>query len=197
MRLHVLPWALEGLDLGPSLLELGPGYGASTDLLLPRCESLTCVESDQRLARGLRTRAAASPNMTVLCGDAASLPAPDSVFNAAVCFMMLHHVTPAPRQDQLFAEAFRVLRPGGVFAGADSPASPLLTVLHLFEKVSMVDPHPLPRRLQAAGFEDVQVDITRFAFRFRARKPVNRPENQAQAVKAESSGYTTATPLPA
>ena len=56
MRLHVVPWALESLDLGPNLLELGPGYGASTDLLLPRCESLTCVESDQRLARGLRTR---------------------------------------------------------------------------------------------------------------------------------------------
>jgi 16S rRNA A1518/A1519 N6-dimethyltransferase RsmA/KsgA/DIM1 with predicted DNA glycosylase/AP lyase activity len=51
MRLHLLPRALEGLDLGPSLLELGPGYGASTDLLLPHCESLTCVESDQRLAR--------------------------------------------------------------------------------------------------------------------------------------------------
>lgn len=196
MRLHVLPWALEGIDLGPNLLELGPGYGASTDLLLPRCEWLTCVESDQRLARNLRARAA-SPNMTVFCGDAAALQIPDSVFNAAVCFMMLHHVTPAPRQDQLFAEAFRVLRPGGIFAGADSPSSPLLTVLHLFEKVSMVDPHPLPRRLEAAGFEDVQVDITRFAFRFRARKPVNRPDNQAQSAQAESSGYSTVTPLPA
>ncbi|HET8636744.1 MAG TPA: class I SAM-dependent methyltransferase, partial [Acidobacteriaceae bacterium] len=186
MRLHVVPWALEGLDLGPNLLELGPGYGASTDLLLPRCESLTCVESDQRLARNLRTHAG-SPNMAVLCGDAAALPIPDSAFNAAVCFMMLHHVTPAPRQDQLFAEAFRVLRPGGIFAGADSPASPLLTVLHLFEKVSMVDPHPLPRRLEAAGFEDVQVDITRFAFRFRARKPLQSPDNYAQAAQAESS----------
>jgi len=195
MRLHVLPWALEGLDLGPNLLELGPGYGASTDLLLPRCESLTCVESDQRLTRSLGTHAG-SPNMTVLCGDAAALPIPDSAFNAAVCFMMLHHVTPAPRQDQLFAEAFRVLRPGGVFAGADSPASPLLTALHLFEKVSMVDPHPLPRRLEAAGFEDVQVDITRFAFRFRARKPLQNPDNHAKAAQAES-GFSAAPPLPA
>jgi ubiquinone/menaquinone biosynthesis C-methylase UbiE len=195
MRLHVMPWALEDLDLGPNLLELGPGYGASTDLLLPRCESLTCVESDQRLARALRTHAG-SPNVTVLCGDAADLQIPDSAFNAAVCFMMLHHVTPAARQDQLFAEAFRVLRPGGVFAGADSPSSPLLTVAHLFEKVSMVDPHPLPGRLEAAGFEAVQVDITRYAFRFRARKPLDRPDDQTQAALAESSALSAATPLP-
>ena len=193
MRLHVVPWALEGLDLGPSLLELGPGYGASTELLLSWCESLTCVESDQRLAHALRERAAAS-RITVLCGDAATLELPASTFDSIVCFMMLHHVTPAPRQDQLFAEAFRVLRPGGVFAGADSPAGPLLSVMHLFEKVAMVDPHPLPSRLKAAGFEDVRVDLTRYAFRFRARKPVNGanplpwpPKPQLRAVAPQTA----------
>ncbi|MFZ0661681.1 MAG: class I SAM-dependent methyltransferase [Acidobacteriaceae bacterium] len=179
MRLHVLPWALEGLDLGPNLLELGPGYGASTDLLLPNCESLTCIASDQHLARNLRKRA--QSKMTVLCGDAAAIELPDSSFDSAVCFMMLHHVIPAPHQDQLFAEAFRVLRPGGVFAGADSPASPELSLLHLFDKVAMVDPNPLPRRLQAAGFENVQVNTTRYAFRFRARKPFGNPRTRAQA----------------
>ncbi|HEU4982718.1 MAG TPA: hypothetical protein VFT88_08550, partial [Acidobacteriaceae bacterium] len=61
----------------------------------------------------------------------------------------------------------------------------------------MVDPHPLPRRLEAAGFEGVQVDITRFAFRFRARKPLQSPDNYAQAAQTESSDLSTATPLPA
>lgn len=28
------PWALEGVELGPALLEVGPGYGATTDVLL-------------------------------------------------------------------------------------------------------------------------------------------------------------------
>ena len=31
LRLHVVPWALEDVELGPHVLELGPGYGASTD----------------------------------------------------------------------------------------------------------------------------------------------------------------------
>lgn len=176
MRLHILPWALEGLNLGPNLLELGPGYGASTDLLLPNCESLTCIESDQRLARKLRDRA--QSKMTVLRGDAAAIELADSSFDAAVCFMMLHHVIPAPHQDQLFAEAFRVLRPGGIFAGADSPASPLLSLLHLGDKVAMVDPNSLPHHLQAAGFDDVQVDATRYAFRFRARKPLHADQTR-------------------
>ena len=221
MRLHIVPWTLEGLDLGANLLELGPGYGASTDLLLPRCQTLTSVEYDPRLAQRLRDRMRkqapeglreqppeqareemsegchpersegpavsrpatieASPSertsgegkLSILRGDAADLKLPAAEFDSTVCFMMLHHVIPAPRQDRLFAEAFRVLRPGGLFAGADSPAGPLLSLLHLGDKVAMVDPNSLPNRLQAAGFVDVQVDRTRYAFRFRARKPTS------------------------
>lgn len=26
VKMHVLPWALEGLDLGANVLEVGPGY---------------------------------------------------------------------------------------------------------------------------------------------------------------------------
>lgn len=171
LRLHVLPWALEGVELGPDLLELGPGYGAATDLLRTRCERLTCLESDEPLARNLRQRMDGS-NTTVLSGDACSIQLPDSMFGGVACFMMLHHVAPAIRQDQLFAEVFRVLRPGGAFAGADSLASPVLSVLHLFDTVLMVDPVSLPARLKAAGFENVQLDVSRYGFRFSACKPL-------------------------
>lgn len=177
LRLHVLPWALEDCSLGSDVLELGPGYGTSTKLLRSRCEHLTCLESDRKLATLLRNRIE-STNTTVLCGDGAATQLPDAMFDGTVCFMMLHHVTPAINQDQLFAEVLRVLRPGGVFAGADSPASPLLTALHLFDRVTMLDPAALPKRLEAAGFEDVHVDVNRYAFRFRAWKPTETSRDE-------------------
>jgi hypothetical protein len=66
----------------------------------------------------------------------------------------------------------RVLRPGGIFAGVDSLSSPGFRMLHLFDTMVVVDPGSFPKRLQAAGFVDVQVDVNPYAFRFRARRPV-------------------------
>jgi len=50
----VLPHALDGLDLGRRVLELGPGYGASTRPLAARARSLTVLEYDPLLAARLR-----------------------------------------------------------------------------------------------------------------------------------------------
>lgn len=170
MRVHILPWALAGCEFGPEILELGPGYGASTDLLRSFCGHLTCVESDRHLATSLQKRMGAT-NTTVLWGDASEIQVPDATFDGAVCFMMLHHVTPMAKQDQLLVEMLRVLRPGGIFAGIDSLSSPMLRVLHSHDTVIMVDPATLSERLEAAGFEQVQVNVSRYAFRFSARKP--------------------------
>jgi hypothetical protein len=41
----------------------------------------------------------------------------------------------------------------------------------VFDTFVLVDPETLPQRLAAAGFENVQVDVNPYAFRFRARKP--------------------------
>jgi hypothetical protein len=78
-------------------------------------------------------------------------------------------------QDRLLAEAFRVLRPGGIFAGTDSADSRVFRFLHLFDTLTVVDPGAFPDRLKAAGFEDIQVDRNPYAFRFRARKPPGGP----------------------
>jgi hypothetical protein len=37
----------------------------------------------------------------------------------------------------------------------------------------VVDPDTFPDRLIAAGLEDVEVDVSPYAFRFRARKPLS------------------------
>jgi SAM-dependent methyltransferase len=166
---YILPWTLEGLNLGSDVLEVGPGPGASTDLLYDRVVRLTCVEADQRFAEKLRRRL--NQSVCVMCEDATALSLPDESFDGAVCFTMLHHVPSVAKQDRLLREVARVLRPGGLFAGTDSLYSRSFRLLHLFDTMVVVNPVTFPARLKAAGFSVVQVDLMEpYAFRFRARK---------------------------
>ena len=104
---------------------------------------------------------------------------PGESFEGVACFTMLHHVGSASLQDRLFAEVVRVLKPGGVFVGTDGLPGRSTKLLHLFDTMVLVDPDTLPRRLTVAGFENVQVDVNPYAFRFRAWKPESRPSHRA------------------
>jgi hypothetical protein len=53
----------------------------------------------------------------------------------------------------------------------DSLSSRGFRLLHLFDTMVVVEPATFPKRLEAAGFVDVQVDVNPYAFRFRARRP--------------------------
>jgi SAM-dependent methyltransferase len=179
VEIHILPWTLEGLELGSDVLEVGPGPGASTDLLQARVGRLTCVEADPRFARKLRRRL--DQSVCVMCEDAAAMSLPDESFDGAVCLTMLHHVPSVAKQDRLLREVARVLRPGGLFAGTDSLYSRSFRLLHLFDTMVVVDPVTFPARLRAAGFSEVHVDVMEpYAFRFRARK--------STAVASEANG---------
>ena len=172
---YIMPWVLDGIDIGSNVLEVGPGPGVTTDLLRARVDRLTCVEIDRASADSLARRMQGS-NVTVCCQDATAMSLPDAAFDGALSFTMLHHVPSVVLQNRLLAEVARVLRPGGVFAGTDSLYSRSFGMLHLFDTMVVVEPATFPDRLKAAGFEDVQVDVMKpYAFRFRARKP-GRPQ---------------------
>jgi SAM-dependent methyltransferase len=167
---YILPWVLDGLDIGTSVLEVGPGPGVTTDLLRGRVERLTCVEIDRAFADSL-SRRMNRHNVTVVRQDATAMSFPDATFDGAVSFTMLHHVPSEALQNRLLAEVARVLRPGGIFAGTDSLYSRSFRLLHLLDTMVVVDPSTFPERLRTAGFGDVQVDVLKpYAFRFRARK---------------------------
>ncbi|HEY0500812.1 MAG TPA: class I SAM-dependent methyltransferase [Kutzneria sp.] len=170
VRERSLPWSLTGVELGPNLLEIGPGYGATTRVLLDLAPNVTAVEVDAASAEDLQREF--DGKATVLHGDGSRMSLPDKEFSSVVCFTMLHHVPTRDRQDGIFAEAFRVLEPGGVFAGSDSRLSLRFRLLHIGDTMNVVDPDELPARLQKAGFEDVEVTLGERAFRFRAIKPV-------------------------
>src|SRR4030042_5622546 len=86
-----MSWVLEGLELGPDVLEVGPGPGLTTDRLRRDARYVTAVEIDPVLAESL-TRRLRGSNVTVLQGEASSMPFEDAKFSAAVSFTMLHHV---------------------------------------------------------------------------------------------------------
>jgi len=52
----LLPWALSGVTLGGDVLEIGPGPGALTGLVLARVCPIDAIEIDRDLAAALRER---------------------------------------------------------------------------------------------------------------------------------------------
>jgi ubiquinone/menaquinone biosynthesis C-methylase UbiE len=167
---ELLPWGLDGVELGEHALEIGPGFGATTRLLIKRVPRLDVIEVDNRYCERLEVQFGS--RVTVTCGDATSMPYPDDAFSAAVCFTMLHHIRSPELQDRVFSEVARVLAPGGVFAGTDSIGTgTMFKLIHIGDTLQPVDPDRLPARLEAAGLREPAVEEANGSFRFRARKP--------------------------
>ena len=158
------------MDVGEETLEFGPGFGATTQVLAQRAGKLTVLELEPRYCERLRREL--GERVTVAQGDAMAMPFPDNRFSGVVCFTMLHHLPSRELQDRVLAEALRVLRPGGIFAGTDSIGTgPLFKLIHVGDTLTPIDPSGLAERLGAAGYEQAHVDTAKRSFRFRARKP--------------------------
>jgi SAM-dependent methyltransferase len=157
------------VDLGDDVLEIGPGYGATTDVfagLLPR---LTSVEIDPDLASRLQTRYDGT-YVDVVLGDATQLSFPDGRFSGAVCFSMLHHVPSPGLQDRLFAEAARVLQPNAPIVAVDGVESDGVRTFHEGDTYQPIDPMTLPARLRDAGFTDIEVRLNEYGWTALARR---------------------------
>jgi ubiquinone/menaquinone biosynthesis C-methylase UbiE len=167
---ELLPWGLAGVDLGDDVLEIGPGFGATTRVLARRPGSLTVAELSQSYCERLRRKLDGS--VEVVQTDATEMPFADGRFSGVVCFTMLHHVPSPQLQDRLLAEVYRVLRPGGVLAGTDSIGTGrAFKLLHVNDTLVPVAPDGLPVRIERAGLIEPRVDTGGSSFRFRARKP--------------------------
>ncbi len=170
LETEILPWSMTGVELGDEVLEIGPGPGLTTNWLQRRCGRLTCIEVDRDLASFLAKRKAKA-GVRVHCGDATAMPYRDCSFSSVVLFTVLHHVPSATLQDRLFAEACRVLKPGGTLAGVDSMQSLLMRIFHIGDTMVLVDPAGLPARLKSVGFREIKTESGAGKFRFSARRP--------------------------
>jgi len=169
MRDEVVTYITAHADLGESMLEIGPGPGASTEWLRHEVKRLVAVELDGLSAAGLAERFAGT-NVEVVVGDATGLAYPDGSFDSVGCFTMLHHVPTTQLQNAILAEALRVLRPDGVLVASDSLPSDGLHGFHVDDTCNPIDPGSLIARLQAIGFDRITV-VVEDILKFIAHKP--------------------------
>jgi SAM-dependent methyltransferase len=172
---EVLPALARHADLGADMLEIGPGPGAATEWLRHRVKRLTAVEADATAAGKLADRYRGG-NVDVAVGSATDLAYPDESFDSVGSFTMLHHVSTPALQVRLLAEAFRVLRPGGVLIGSDSLASNDLHHFHADDTYNPVDPARLLVQLQTLSFGKIAMMVD-WDLRFVAHKPDGRDDS--------------------
>jgi ubiquinone/menaquinone biosynthesis C-methylase UbiE len=157
LHTQVLPWLAERAEIGPELIEVGPGPGASTEWLRHRVRRLVAIEIELPAADLLRARFAGT-NVEVVTADGTDLPFDAASFDSAASFTMLHHVPTAERQDALLAEMARVLRPGGTLIGNDSIENEERRAFHDGDIYNPIDPAGFADRLRAVGFAEVVVE---------------------------------------
>jgi ubiquinone/menaquinone biosynthesis C-methylase UbiE len=167
----ILPALTRDVDLGNAMLEVGPGPGAATSWLAGKVSKLTAVEVDPDAARLLADRYAGT-NVEIVTGSGTALDYPAESFDSVGCFTMLHHVPTAALQHSILAEAFRVLRPGGVLIGSDSLASDGLREFHEGDTYNPLDPAALLTQLRTLGFAPVTVTVN-YSILFIAGKPAS------------------------
>lgn len=151
-----IPFFQAAIGRGRRVLDLGCRSGALTRHLLEGNEVVGLDVDEAALAK-----ASALGIETVVADVEEPLPFPDASFDAVVAGELLEHLR---FPDGLVAEARRVLRPGGVFAGSVPNAFRLQSRLRfLAGRPPEDDPTHLrlfsPAALRAllAGFEDVRL----------------------------------------
>jgi ubiquinone/menaquinone biosynthesis C-methylase UbiE len=184
-RHKLLPWMLQGYDHGERVLELGAGFGAATPALQEKFSSVTSLEYNglfaSKLAHEYRARATRDANASravsngkcavrVVQGDAARLPFADASFTCAIATLVLHHLPSVDLQNAVLAEAFRVLRPGGMLVALEIHDGWLQRLVHTRSTFVPFSAATANARLNAAGFARVSVDFFRGGFVMRAQR---------------------------
>ncbi len=117
LRRH-LPAGAEKADC----LDIGCGIGAMHPALVRRVGKLSGTDVS---SEAIGTASESNPNVEYRAYDGARLPYDDGAFDMAMTVCVMHHV-PSAQWPAFVSEAWRVTRPGGLFAVYEhNPVNPL------------------------------------------------------------------------
>ncbi len=190
---------VENLELsGKSLLDIGCGAGGITLHLLEKHDlaRATGFDVEGPVIEAARLRAAErglSGRATFIQAPPGPLPFADASFDVVFSKDALLHV---PDKEALFAEIFRVLVPGGVFAasnwmiGHDHEPTPEMQAYIAAEGLSfaMASPDRYRLAMLRAGFEDITVRDRNPWYREVAREDLARLRGPLYGAVSEAVG---------
>ena len=164
------PTALAGLKPGETVLDLGSGGGIDVLLSAKRVSpggkayGLDMTDEMLALARENQKKAGVE-NVEFLKGEIEQIPLPDNSVDVIISNCVINL---SADKDRVLREAFRVLKPGGRFAVSDVvtrgniPAEIRESVLLWVGCVAgALAEDEYRRKLAAAGFEQIDVELTR------------------------------------
>jgi ubiquinone/menaquinone biosynthesis C-methylase UbiE len=164
------PTALAELKLGESVLDLGSGGGI--DVLLsakrvgPTGKAYGLDMTDDMLALALANKKkAGATNVEFLKGHIESIPLPANTIDVIISNCVINL---SGNKDKVMAEAFRVLKPGGRFAVSDVVSRRAVPdevrknmELWIGCVAGALSETEYVSKLEAAGFTDIEVEVTR------------------------------------
>jgi len=155
--------ALQGLAIAPTarVLDLCCGSGQTTQFLVERSQQVTGLDASPLSLKRARQQV---PQADYVEAFAEAMPFAANQFDLVHTSVALHEMEPEQRQ-QILAEVYRVLQPGGYFTLVDfhAPTNPFLwaglsVFLVLFETETAWDliKTDLVALLQQTGFQPVE-----------------------------------------
>ncbi len=143
--------SLLGLARLGRVLDIASGDGAIAELLAPRAEQVTCLDSSDKVIGLGRRRLAAVPNLKFVRGDMHALPFADASFDQA---LMLNSLSYTTSPERILVEAARVLTPGGALVGAALRRHDHAANVRPYNHVHYgFEPDELAALVAAAGFD--------------------------------------------
>ena len=164
------PTALAGLNPGETVLDLGSGGGI--DVLLsaqrvgPTGKAYGLDMTDEMLALANENkRTAGVGNVEFLKGEIENIPLSDNSVDVVISNCVINL---SADKDRVLRETFRVLKPGGRFAVSDvvtrgeiAPEIRSSVLLWVGCIAGALDEVDYRNKLQAAGFEQIEIEPTR------------------------------------